>query len=319
MTRAVQATAFPKQTARDELLSMLAFRRPAWTKDENAFISRFLHPLGLTSDEYGNLFIRIGDAPVLWSCHTDTAHCQCGKQTLVVKGGVVTTDDKSSDCLGADCTAGVWLMVQMIRAGRPGLYIFHRAEEIGGKGSEYISEKRPDLLTGIDYAIAFDRRGRQSVITHQWGGRCCSDAFAISLAAALDMQHKLDDSGTFTDTANYTDLIGECSNVSVGYFNEHSKKEALDMDYLDLLLAALLKLDSAEFIYERKPGGDDEDYSWLYDDADQEPYVQYTSKSMARLVEDHPDEVADWIEHHGVSIDEIVAAISMRGGVVRKR
>lgn len=296
------------------LLDMLSYRRPAWSKSEHEFITEYIMPLGVTVDQFGNLHKRIGKAPVLWSSHTDTVHTVGGKNKLSVDNGIVRA--KNSNCLGADCTAGVWLMIEMIRANRPGLYVFHRAEEIGGKGSEYIAHSTPELLDGIKYAIAFDRRDTWSVITHQFGGRCCSDVFAVSLAAALDMGHAPDSTGSFTDTANYTDLIGECSNLSVGYLHEHTKNETLDTRYLFKLRDALLRLDVHDLVSERQPGEyDDNDWlSWLHCE-DQEP--RCTSRTLASLLKDHPDEVADWLDHHGVDVSEIETAIQLRGGVLR--
>lgn len=306
-------------TAEQELFSMLATRRPAGSKTERRFIRAHLAPLGLEQDSFGNLYKRIGDAPIMWSSHTDTVHKQGGTQLLAVSDGIVSVPDKQSNCLGADCTAGVWLMMQMIRAGKPGLYIFHRAEEIGGQGSEHIATCNEALVSGIQFAIAFDRRGTQSIITHQWGGRCCSNGFARSLSAALGLGHALDDTGSFTDTANYTHLVGECTNVSVGFANEHTRRETLNLPYLYRLRDALLAFDWTQLDYQREPW-DAQD-----DDADQEPLApwdeederRFGHRSMAGLLRDHPNEVADWLEEYGITPDEVATAIYMRGGVIR--
>jgi len=65
-------------------------------------------------------------------------------------------------------------------------------------GSKFIAKRTPALLTGIDYAIALDRKGSRDVITHQFG-RCCSDAFAKSLAQGAELlmawAYKPDSSG----------------------------------------------------------------------------------------------------------------------------
>jgi acetylornithine deacetylase/succinyl-diaminopimelate desuccinylase-like protein len=302
-----------------ELITMLSLRRPAWSKTERKLINNHLLPLDLVRDGFGNLYKRIGDAPILWSCHTDTVHKQGGTQTLSIVNDVVRIADKQSNCLGADDTAGMWLMMEMIRANKPGLYIFHRAEEIGGQGSWHIAEAHADLLAGIKYAIAFDRRGTGSIITHQAGGRCCSNAFALSLANALGMGHKADDGGTFTDTANYTHLIGECTNVSVGYDLEHTKEERLDLAYLRRLRDALLAFDWTALAFEREPGADDfEDVLSIWADDDNEPRYG-ASRSILALVRDNPAEIADWLEEYGITAGELEEAIYQRGGVIRGR
>lgn len=255
------------------LLKMLETKRPAYSGSEAEFIETWIKPLGTIQDSAGNLYLRIGNAPILFSSHTDTVHRTEGRQRLSVQGNIVklARREKTSNCLGADCTAGVWLMREMAIAKVPGLYIWHAAEEIGGVGSSHIAARLPKILDGILFAIAFDRRGTSSVITHQAGGRCCSDTFAMSLACQLGPDFVLDDGGIFTDTANYTDIIGECTNVSVGYYREHFKYESLDLAHLLKLREAMLEMDWEALAYERMPGEEDEDEKAYNDFFDWKP------------------------------------------------
>lgn len=303
------------------LVEMLSYRRPAFSKTERKFIRDYLRPLDVEEDSFGNLYKRIGDAPIMWSCHTDTVHTQGGIQTLCVANDVVRVADKASNCLGGDNTVGVWLMAEMIRAGKPGLYIFHRSEELGGQGSYHIAETNPSLVEGIKFAIAFDRRGTQSVITHQAGGRCCSDVFASSLAKALGLGHVHDSGGTFTDTASYMYLIGECTNVSAGFSNEHRATETVDLAYALDLRTSLLAFDWQALAYERNPDDPDDDdieKAWdIWGDEDQSPLRR--SESMYSIVRDYPAEVADWLEGFGVAPEEILEAIQASHGTIRKR
>lgn len=238
------------------LLEMLRYRRPAGSKTERKFIKTFIHPLGVRADAYGNYYKRIGTAPILWSSHTDTVHDCKGMQTIGFDGdevGIATIEGVSS-CLGADNAAGVWLMIELIKAKREGLYIFHREEEIGRKGSQYIAKENAKALKGIKFAIALDRKENTSIITHQMGKRCCSEEFSASLATELGMGYNSDPTGSYTDTASYVDLIGECTNLSVGYVNAHSKMERLDLAHILKLRDALLKLDVSKLVENRKAG-----------------------------------------------------------------
>lgn len=251
--------------------TMLSYCRPAGSKTERAFIRDFIAPIAPQMDRAGNLYKKIGDTPIVWSSHLDTVHHMGGKQEPVLyKDNVIGLKKGSkSNCLGADDTAGVWIMLEMIKAQKPGLYVFHRGEERGGVGSSHIAKREPHRLKGMKAAIAFDRRGTTSVITHQGWERCCSAAFAVSMAAMLP-EYELDDGGSFTDTANYTDLIGECSNLSVGYYQEHSSNEMLDVSHLFLLRKSLLDLNLEKLVFERKPG-ETEYKNWRryrYDDFD---------------------------------------------------
>ncbi len=239
---------------------MLEYCRPHRSKTERRFINKFIKPHGVTMDSFGNLFKRIGAAPVLWSCHTDTVHNAKGMQKIVYRADhngdtiLETAADQRTGCLGADDTCGLWLMLQMIQHNVEGLYIFHRGEEEGRLGSSWIARQTPEKLKDIKFAIAFDRKGTKSIITHQMGRRCCSDEFTKSLADGLGLGHQGDDGGSYTDTASYTDLIGECTNVSVGYERAHTDMENTNLDYLFKLRDALLKLDLSKLEAKRKPG-----------------------------------------------------------------
>lgn len=237
-----------------ELREMMTYRRPAGSQTERDFILTYLEPLEPTQDKYGNLFVKVGeDSQVIWSSHTDTVHSKDGIQRVRVDRDVAYTKDANSSCLGADCTTGVWLMIEMIKAGVPGLYIFHRDEEVGGGGSDYITDTFQDFLKDYKYAIAFDRKGTNSVITHQMVGRCCSDAFVSSIVGMLPKGYSKDQGGTFTDTANYAHLIPECSNISVGYNHQHCRTETQDLYFAFKLRNAMLKFDESQLICERDP------------------------------------------------------------------
>lgn len=238
-----------------DLCEMLTYKRPAWTDCEIGFVARYLGALGATADGYGNQWYRVpGNSRLMFSCHTDTVHMKGGLQKIYYNKVTGDVFSDSDDCLGADCTAGVWLMLEMIKAKVPGVYVFHRAEERGGLGSGHVAQKEKELLKGIDFAIAFDRKGQSEVITHQMQERTCSNAFANSLCGILPgLSLKPSDGGVFTDTAFYAETVAECSNVSVGYEHAHSANEFLSIAYILRLRDALVKADWTKLIKERNP------------------------------------------------------------------
>jgi hypothetical protein len=304
----------------EALMAMLETKRPHKSKTESKFIQDWLIPLGVESDSFGNLYKRIlgdGDS-VLWSSHTDTVHDSGGRQAIRKEQGIITLSKRSkANCLGADDIAGIWLMREMILAGKPGLYVFHRAEECGGLGSDYIAIYGRDLLEGIQAAIALDRKGYQDVVTFQ-GRRGCSDTFADSLATGLDMNFRADDTGLFTDTANYFHVIPECTNLSVGYFAQHSKHESLDSEFLIALRHKLIALDTSKLIIARDPDSEaeypDDGFENDYPDfVPRKPNLDYYDDSdfgvMTRAIADHPESVARLIEDYGIRLDEVLQAI----------
>ncbi len=240
----------------NKLKEMLTYRRPSRSNTEKEFINKFIRPIkNMKEDSHGNLYLSLGKSDTLFSCHTDTVHRKHGIQGYVddTVFGVIYKDD--GEVLVADNTAGVWIMLNLIENNISGLYVFHKDEEIGGLGSRWIAKHRPNYIMDINKAIAFDRKGQHEVITHQYNGRCCSDTFGNSLAKYIGLNYAISDNGIFTDTANYIDFISECTNISVGYENEHTKNEYLDYNFLvNDLMPSLLEVPWDKLPIERKFG-----------------------------------------------------------------
>lgn len=330
------------------LHDMLCVMRPDGSATERRFVQKYLVPIGAKADSVGNMVVKIGNDPILWSCHTDTVHNQGGYAPIRVdeEKGVIDVHPRSAaNCLGADDTAGVWVMVNMVLAKRPGLYVFHRGEECGGIGSKWLAANESGLFKGIKYAVALDRKGKGSIITHQWGGRCCSEAFSKSLGAELGMGMKSDQGGSFTDTANYTDIIPECTNLSVGYRAQHSRAEDLDQNYLAWLLERLLVLDVDKLVVARKPGekelrtyntGYSDGWSKMYghgatrhdktkkngkkNDTKEALYRwkdgRLVEESYLGLVQDYPEEIAKMLEDSQYDLEFLRRAVRQRGGMI---
>ena len=241
------------ETRSDLLLDMLTFKRPHGSESEAAFIAKFIEPLEFNpnvqdyfKDDVGNIYIKTqGETKTLFTGHTDTMHSTSGMQEVWMDVEGTAFIDFKGEVLGADDGAGVFLLIEMIKAGVPAWFQFTAGEERGGIGSRFASEQRPNWLKQFDYAIAFDRKATHSIITHQFNGRCCSDEFGLAFGELLGMNHVLDTTGSFTDTANYTHLIPECTNVSVGYQHEHGPQETLDVHYVLALAEKLCSIDWA--------------------------------------------------------------------------
>ncbi len=208
-------------------------------------------------DGAGNLHVDARLLPIhrtLFVAHVDTVHHVEGTNKIAK-----TAERWSADgaALGADDGAGCAMLMHLLHAGVPGYYIFTQGEECGGIGAKFIAKNMPGLLSEFDRAIAFDRRGIDSVITHQGYGRCCSDVFAEALSGALNRDDRMmylpDDTGVYTDTAEFTDVIPECTNISVGYYHEHGEREYIDVLHFQALADAVLGFDWDELPTDRDP------------------------------------------------------------------
>lgn len=183
----------------------------------------------------------------LFTAHVDTVHRKMGANKIRKTDSTWYADGAP---LGADDGVGCALLMHLIHSKTPAYYIFTQGEEVGGIGAKHVAKEHATLLAQFDRAIAFDRKGTDSVITHQGWGRTASDEFGQALADALNetdatgnLMYSPDDTGVYTDTAEFTDIIPECTNVSCGYYSEHTEKEHLDMRHFAQLAKSVVLID----------------------------------------------------------------------------
>jgi hypothetical protein len=201
-----------------------------------------LLPKGFYQDTNGNYFYKIGDTKTAFTSHLDTACKEQVNVKHIFEGNIIKTDGTS--ILGADDKAGVTILLYMIEKNVPGLYCFFIGEEVGCIGSGLAAKDA--YWKNYNRMISFDRRGTTSVITHQSSKRCCSDLFAQELAKQLNrsgLEMELDNTGVYTDSAEFVEVISECTNISVGYYSEHTKSERQDIKHLEQLCRAIVGVD----------------------------------------------------------------------------
>lgn len=249
------------------LTFMLSTKRPHEGSGEyNALGWLLLHKPSYVSwyfDATGNLHmsnVKDKSHRTLFVAHVDTVHNTDGINKIKMTDTVWYAQGSQ---LGADDGAGVAMLMHLMHAGVPGHYVFTRGEECGGVGAKALADD-DRFLRRFDRAIAFDRRGTTSVITHQGYGRCCSDAFAEELVSQLMVHgdallYMPDDTGVYTDTAEFTGLVPECTNISIGYQREHSHEEAQSILHLQALAEACMQIQWDELPTVRDPN-EVEDY-----------------------------------------------------------
>lgn len=211
-------------------------------------------PKGVKQDLYGNYFYQIGkNSKTIFASHLDTAHKDQVKVKHIFRDNFIETDGKS--ILGADDKAGVTILLWLIEHKIPGTYYFFIGEEVGCIGSGDAS-KDVERFKHFDRIISFDRRDTCSVITHQSWSRSCSDEFADGLIDEISkggIHLKKDDGGVYTDSAEFVNVIPECTNLSVGYYSEHTFNERQDIVFLEDLCKALLVVDWESLPTKRDP------------------------------------------------------------------
>lgn len=251
-------------------------------------------------DEAGNLHVdarKTTDNRTLFVAHVDTVHHDEGPNKIRKTDTHWHADGAP---LGADDGAGVAMLMHLLTEGVAGYYLFTQGEECGGIGAKFAARQR-DFLSDFDRAIAFDRRGIDSVITHQSRGRCCSDKFAEALSnelcADMTLMYSPDDTGVYTDTAEFIDVIPECTNISVGYYSEHSDRESLDITHFAALAERVVLIDWDSLPVDRDPTVPEPREYWSdWRDWDTTPYSSWgkatsvNSSSLHYLYDDEDTE-----------------------------
>lgn len=289
------------------LLAILRLRRPY--NSANELLAREIIIQHLTGavpggfqhsvDRHGNLVIKVGaDSGVVFTAHLDTVHNREGINNVVMvkpnsnERWLVADDENSMpDVLGADDAAGIFLLTELIKAGVPATYLFFVGEEVGGVGSSAFVRDNPTFSANM--AIAFDRRGYQDVITHQgWGGRTASDEFGAALADALNqhmpstaLAYVPSSRGVYTDTKEFAGIVPECTNISVGYFNEHTNREELDLNHLLALRDAVLAIEWHKLPVMRVPEAEEDYLQSFYTNRDvvYDPYIPLSERATTLL------------------------------------
>ena len=241
----IKEFSYNPKDVRSTFLSLVTKTYPHGHEDE---VLKFLP--SLQKDEVGNYYKIIGKTPqTMFTSHLDTAD-RVQKDTKlfsIIENGeeYIVTDENT--ILGSDDKSGVAVMLYMMSHNIPGLYYFFIGEERGGIGSNKLSliYDKVSYLKEIKRCVSFDRRNYHSVITSQLGRRCCSDEFGTALCKEYNkngLDLSLDPTGIYTDSASFIDDIRECTNISVGYFHEHTGQEYQNMNYLISLCEASIKV-----------------------------------------------------------------------------
>lgn len=206
-------------------------------------------PEGVKRDEFGNYFITIGKSETLFTSHLDTVSTKVQKVNHIIEGNIIRTD--GTTILGGDNKAGVVILLNMIEHSVPGTYYFFAGEEPTAKGGGLYGSKNalkanPEYFKRFKRAVCFDRKHEGSIVIRQMARFCCSNEFVAALQkqfAVQGLKYSPDQTGIYTDTAVFVDVIPEVTNLSAGVYKEHSTSEYVDMNYIEKVANVAIKID----------------------------------------------------------------------------
>ncbi|WP_262176609.1 M20/M25/M40 family metallo-hydrolase [Saccharococcus sp. Marseille-Q5394] len=202
------------------------------------FVIQKLKPLTdrIEVDHYGNIVAvkRFGPGPtVLLNAHLDTYESIADGREIIKTGDIWSSSD---GILGADDRAGVNVVLAAAKSvGNSQFngtvkFIFTVQEEIGLLGARQVTKS---ILWDVDMAFVIDRRGTHDIVTSRGGvDLFCTPAFGNALEGIArrsgDRRWRTVEGGS-SDTYIWAQSGIESVNLSVGYANEHTDNETLDV------------------------------------------------------------------------------------------
>ena len=164
----------------------------------------------------------IGDKPVALVAHLDTVFPEPPDDIYYDRVKNVLW---SPDGLGADDRAGVYAILQIVRSGLRPTVILTTDEEYGGLGADVLTQSFPECPTDLNYIIELDRRGKDDCVFYD-----CDNPQFISF---------IEDYGFTYEWGSFSDISVICPdwkvagvNLSIGYKNEHSVSETLNVSHM---------------------------------------------------------------------------------------
>lgn len=183
-----------------------------------------------------------GDIPIALVAHMDTVFPRPAQELYYDRKKNVMW---SPTGMGADDRAGVFAILQIIRAGYKPHVIFTTDEEIGCIGAEVLSYL-PNPFEDLRYIIQLDRRGANDCVFYD-----CDNS---------DFEKYIENFGFVTAYGSFSDISTLCPawgvagvNLSVGYRDEHSTSEVLFvgqmLDTIEKVKKMLSEKDIPQFQY----------------------------------------------------------------------
>lgn len=163
-----------------------------------------------------------GDIPVTLVAHLDTVFDVPPTDFYIdAKKGVLW----SPEGLGADDRAGVFAILKLISLDCKPNIVFVTDEEIGCVGAQNVIEEYPKCPFKSNFIIELDRRGRDDCVFYN----CANDEFEEYIES-FGFVTRI---GSFSDISVLAPAWGQAAvNLSIGYYNEHSFQEHLNVFYL---------------------------------------------------------------------------------------
>lgn len=197
-------------------------------KSMKSFLQKYYPPqkINVTS----HYILCEGTSPIMLVAHLDTFFKIPPKNIYYDKGQHTMWSPQG---LGADDRAGIFAIIKILQHSFLPHICLTTGEEAGGVGANVLIAKYPKPPFDIKYIVELDRQGIQDAVFYY----CDNPKFKDYIESC----NFISDWGTFTDISIICPVWKIAGvNLSVGYFNEHSKIETL---HTDILYATIKKVE----------------------------------------------------------------------------
>lgn len=172
---------------------------------------------------------------MLLAAHLDVRGEFSSSDQLIERNNIVSRENK---ILGADDRAGVAIILNLLKeVGNykevpPLKFIFTVGEEKGQYGAKSID---PDFFEDVSFGISLDRRNCHDIVYKSGNQYYATHEFAKQIAGVSSRIFNKENrfvpcEGSKSDLSVWSEKdTRPCVNLSVGYFDEHTDKERLDL------------------------------------------------------------------------------------------
>lgn len=191
------------------------------------------------------LYIK-GNIPILLVAHLDTVHKEKVTDIWIKQDNhnIIT----AVEGIGGDDRAGIYtitmIVKKLIKDGKKPYLLFTTDEEIGGLGA--IEFTRNVKTVPVNLIIEFDRRGANDVVNYT------NDY--DDLTREIEKFGFIESYGSFSDISILSPHFKIASvNLSSGYYNEHSKREYINLEEVNTIIEKGYNIINSNMIYKKYP------------------------------------------------------------------
>jgi hypothetical protein len=178
-----------------------------------------------------------GTIPIALAAHMDTVFESEIDARSVTDQVLYDRQKNIMHCVGFggfDDKAGIFAIIQILQAGFRPHIILSTDEERGCLGAKILAQL-PCPFEDCRYIVQLDRRGTKDCVFYDLDTVQCKEFVDYIEGFGFEEAY-----GTFTDITEYCPEWGIAGvNLSIGYFNEHTRHETL---YVDPMIATITKV-----------------------------------------------------------------------------